>query len=1005
MVKGSSLYEHSGRALLRAAVAPLTAVPSWWPDPSEASSCRAWLADVWPDPDFAEAVRAASPGLAARVDAVLAGEPVTARQTCRAALGVARYLLRATGRPTPFGLFAGVAPMAIGSGPHLRWGAAHRPVARVDTEWLAAVIDELEADSDLLARLDVVFSNLAAQRGGRLQLPHGGPNRVSIRLTGVVRHVREEAADPVHFADLADNLARAACADRDQAVRTLTELVRQGFLITGLRAPLTTTDPLTYLLDRLRDVSADTLPTGSASVVRSLAAIHSGLRRHNLAAPDSDAAGAREAIRRRMKTLGTAGRTPLALDLVLDCEARLPARLAHDLQRAADALLRLTRQPSGDAVWRNYHAAFWERWSTGTLVPLTELLDPATGLGHPAEYPGSTMPAPTRGPNERDERLLALAWQALTEGSREIVLTDETIDALAGDTRFDTRHIAPHVELSARVQATDSGALEAGDYLLTVAPARAAGTLTSRFSVAATGEGLAEVYAAVPTLVEGALPAQLSFPPLYPHSENVTRVPAYLPHVIALGEHRGPAGSEEVIPVDDLAVTATRDRLYLVSVSRRRVVEPQVFHALALDKQTPPIARFLAHISRAFSPSWTGFDWGPHARNLPFLPRVRYGRTVLAPARRLLTPDDLADLDGWRARWKCPPVVELRDDDRTLRLTLDEPLHVAILVAHLRRAGRAVLVEAAEVADMGWAGGHVHEIAVPLVRAGRGAPSPLTGASPRIDPRGHGAVPGTPEARWLSASIPTHPELFTEIIAGQLPRLLASLGRPPCWFVRYRSPNESDHLRLRLRVPGGGYGEVAGVVGEWAQRVRDAGLAGGLSFGTYAPEVGRYGTGRAMEAAEAVFVADSRLVVAQARSLPPTVIHPGALAALNMVHIAEGFLGPGAGTDRLADRPVAAAVAERAVADQVVPLARCRSHAELTGWDGEVTTAWRQRAGALAAYRRALPEGADTDAVLEALLHMHHNRAVGLDPDGERVCRRLARQAARARRAVAGGGS
>jgi thiopeptide-type bacteriocin biosynthesis protein len=195
------------------------------------------------------------------------------------------------------------------------------------------------------------------------------------------------------------------------------------------------------------------------------------------------------------------------------------------------------------------------------------------------------------------------------------------------------------------------------------------------------------------------------------------------------------------------------------------------------------------------------------------------------------------------------------------------------------------------------------------------------------------------------------------------------------------------------------------VVGEWAQRVRDAGLAGGLSFGTYAPEVGRYGTGHAMEAAEAVFVADSRLVVAQARSLPPTVIHPGALAALNMVHIAEGFLGPGAGTDRLADRPVAAAVAERAVADQVVPLARCRSHAELTGWDGEVTTAWRQRAGALAAYRRALPEGADTDAVLEALLHMHHNRAVGLDPDGERVCRRLARQAARARRAVAGGGS
>ena len=36
----------------------------------------------------------------------------------------------------------------------------------------------------------------------------------------------------------------------------------------------------------------------------------------------------------------------------------------------------------------------------------------------------------------------------------------------------------------------------------------------------------------------------------------------------------------------------------------------------------------------------------------------------------------------------------------------------------------------------------------------------------------------------------------------------------------------------------------------------------------------------------------------------------------------------------------------------------------------------------------------ELDAVLESLLHMHHNRAVSVDPDHERVCRRLARQTA-----------
>ncbi|MFF3919487.1 lantibiotic dehydratase [Streptomyces sp. NPDC001852] len=73
-------------------------------------------------------------------------------------------------------------------------------------------------------------------------------------------------------------------------------------------------------------------------------------------------------------------------------------------------------------------------------------------------------------------------------------------------------------------------------------PARAAGTLTSRFTPIATGTGteLDEIYRQVPAGVENALTAQLSFPPLYPHTEKVARVPAYLPHVIPLAEYRRP---------------------------------------------------------------------------------------------------------------------------------------------------------------------------------------------------------------------------------------------------------------------------------------------------------------------------------------------------------------------------------------------------------------------------------------------------------------------------------
>jgi thiopeptide-type bacteriocin biosynthesis protein len=41
-----------------------------------------------------------------------------------------------------------------------------------------------------------------------------------------------------------------------------------------------------------------------------------------------------------------------------------------------------------------------------------------------------------------------------------------------------------------------------------------------------------------------------------------------------------------------------------------------------------------------------------------------------------------------------------------------------------------------------------------------------------------------------------------------------------------------------------------------------------------------------------------------------------------------------------------------------------------------------------------LPEGLEPAAVLDSLLHMHHNRMRGVDRDDEAVCRQLARRAA-----------
>jgi thiopeptide-type bacteriocin biosynthesis protein len=846
-------------------------------------------------------------------------------------------------------------------------------------------------------------------RGHRLVLPSGS-GRVEIRRTAAVRHIEHAARSVTAFSTLFDSLAGEFPDVAAPVIETmLAQLVEQRYLVTSLRAPGTVTDPLGYVIDQLTAAGADDVAP-SAAVLQELRSIRAGLERLERAASHE-----REAVRtsllQRMQDLSQASRSPLAVELRLACDVTLPHRVADEMQAAASALLRLTARPTGPLVWRDYYAAFLDRYGTGTLVPLTDVVDPDTGLGLPYGYPGSAFTAPSppsAREQERDARLLRLAQRAFLDGTGEVTLDDVTISDLAAGGMAGAR-IPPHVEISARISAVSTCALDRGDYTLTVSPARAAGTMTGRFTSAS--DDMAEVFAHLPTSTVGAIPAQVCVPPAYPHAENISRTPRFLPHIVALGESRAP--DDGVIPLDDLAVTADRHQLYLVSVSRQQVVEPVVFHGLALDKQPPPLARFLVNLPRGFTSAYTEFDWGS-AASLPHVPRVRYRRSVLSPARWRLEAADLpapgsewpvwrSALERWRRTWQLPDTVEMRDQDRVLRLDLTTPAHCAILRAQVELAGDAVLVEATDPAGLGWLGGHAHEVAVPMISARQASPSPMVNGRdlPLIgNDRGH--LPGAAGSGWSYAKIYVCPERQTEVLADHLPRLLTNLDRsPPWWFLRYRSPHDEDHLRLRIRVAGREHhGGVVTAVGTWAEELRQEGIIRRLVFDTYDPEVGRYGDGAVMAAAENVFTADSRALLTQWTHITGNAAEPRALAAAHLVDTVVAFAGSiEHGMGWLIDHPhdpPQQPLPRHVTAQGIVLSDPEEDFAHLRRLPGGpvLLSAWHERRTALAAYRSMLPSTADTDSVLESLLHMHHIRALGIDRDGERACRRLARSAA-----------
>jgi thiopeptide-type bacteriocin biosynthesis protein len=1017
-------YRQVDAALIRATAHPGELEIPPWPetegDAAVEQGC-AWLAQVWAQHFVAEAVAVASPVLAARIEAVRAGQRPPAGQVRRMVMALARYLVRMRGRATPFGVFAGVAPVRFGPEPSLTWTGGHYVRSRADAVWLAEVISRLEACPALRRRLPVVVNDLAFLRGERLIVPwqpHADdpgrnlPAEVSVRYGKAVRVIVEAARCPISVGDLIDKLAAEIPGASGSTIDDmLAELIACGVMVTALRPPSTVTDGLAHVLTRLRDVQADELED-VAPLVEELRAIHAHMDAANQAMGRIDGRIRRVAAD-RMRTLPTAVVQPLMVDLRLGCTVVLPRQVAVEAETAAEVLLRLAPDSAGKTAWRDYHTRFLERYSAGALVPVDQLVDPVTGLGFPAHYM-DPVPAVSALMSSRDERLLVLAQQAALDGAREIVLDETTLETLAAE-GIDQMQPVPHAALCVEVRAASMTALAEGAFtLLVTGTGRTAAALSGRFldlMAEKDQQRMTEVYRRLPTGVDGAVAAQLSFPPRSGRMANVVRAPSLLPDVISVAEHRD--NTRGRVLVKDLAVTADNDRMFLVSLPERRVVEPMLASAAAL-RVLPPLARLLFEIPRAGKTAVSPFAWGA-AGCLPFLPRLRYGRTVLARARWRVPigelPGPQAPHSAWvaamaavRERRRLPDVVQVGEADRRLRLSLDEPMDLALLRAHLNASGAvATFWEASTAADHGWLG-RAHEIVIPLATTASPAPAPAAviapGPLPMIDHK-HALLPGS---SVLFAKVYAHLDVVDTILVQDLPALLSAWDgepQPMWWFIRYRDPD--PHLRLRLNLVGrADYGQAAARVGAWAADLRWRGLIGDLVLDTYHPETARYGSGATLTAAEELFAADSVAVLTQLTALTTSrAIDPHALTAASLVDLTVAMTGSwSAGLLWLIDHAPAgpATSSARDVVRQATALIDpVKNNATLRALAGgaEIADAWEKRHRAATVYAGHLAaDHMRLDPVLASLLHMHHVRAHGISPEDERVCRRLARAVA-----------
>ncbi|ANW17970.1 lantibiotic dehydratase [Streptomyces clavuligerus] len=1000
-------HRWQGVALLRATTSTGTADLPRTLDLDNTVLLQGWLARIWQRDDVREALRFTAPVLCETVEAVIEGRQTQARKIRRAVLSIASYLLRWQHRPTPLGLFAGTAPLLVGPDPSVSWGTKPKATVRADADWLTEIIQRLQASPGLRDRLPVMANAPVRIRDDRLVAPgspadayasHLAPEEIAVWNTRSLAAAMEAARLPIPYRELRECLrTRFPRAAAGQIDTLLQELVSHHLLITSLWAPMTTVDAFGHLCTELRKADAETVDE-VRETVQELYAIHAELSR-----PRSDRTTLGATIA-RMQTVSSVTRTPVLLDTALDCEVRIPQLVVDEVQRAVAALYRITPQPYGYQHWRDYHHEFLAEYGTGTLVPVLDLVSD-TGLGLPADYTGSVRERAPKQLTDRDGILLRMVQETVMAGRDELVLTDAMTETLAKAVGTDDRTLVPRVEVAFEIHSASTTALARGDFqLLVTGVPRPGSSMAGRFAHLLPTEHR-EALAATFTDNTGAVATQLSFAPRRRRNENVARVPHLLSHVIPLAEHREPEDGS--IPLTDLAVTADDRSFHLVQISTGRPITVRVPHALEAAVQTPPLARFLAEIATARHAVYKPFDYGAAAR-LPYLPRVRYRRTVLTPARWLLAAQDLPSqtattkewdhaFDAWRERLRVPEHVTMTEHDQRLPLDLTHSVHRHILRTHLDGADRLVLRESPGTDAYGWMG-RAHEVWLPLHTVpGEDDSERPARISTALVSEGEAHLPGA--GTVLRARIYAHPRRYDAILVRHLPRLVGRFGSaPPMWWFTRRS-DVTPHLDLVLHIEPGTYGTGAEHVHEWARSLHDKALVSNLTLTDFRPHPGEYGHGPALDAAHQLFAADSATVLAQIRFTDQNPdLSPQALAAASILDLVQKFAAtPEHGEEWFIEHtPQGSGRLDRSLREQALGLSTPGDRAALSALPGgtEVVEAWTTRATAVRAYRRALIDQREPLTAARSLIHQHHARALGPDTTTEAATLRLARTTA-----------
>ena len=855
---------------------------------------RARLQALLERPEIAEAIFLASPDLAESFEQ-WRRDPES-KKGRRTEQGLVRYFLRMASRPTPFGLFSGCTSGRVGERTQLALAprAGYRRHSRLDMDYLFALCEHLTRDPAVRAELTFRPNSSLYEAAGRLRFAESrirGRLRtyhlVAVDSFDALRDTLRRAADGARLDELAVALV-ASDPDgeitRQDADAFLHDLVDNQLLIPDLALPVTGDEH--GLLRQLEALQS----TGDARARLAQA-------EQALATIDANGVGSspdryRE-LARDLEPLGI----PVELSKLFQVDLMKPASQfilgeseAAEIMRGIEIVHRFSHSRHARAL-DEFRSAFQERYGADREVPLLDALDEESGIGfeRAANSVAEASPLLTGLSLQRRGGGMRMTWgnaeaaqlqiltRALAEGRTEVSLTGEDLKRLENP---DRPPIPDAFHAIATLAASSADAVARGEYrvLLHAAMGPSGARMLGRFCHAddAIRECVEKHIAAEEALQPEAVFAELVHLPAGRVGNILARPVLRAYEIPFLGCSGAPR--EQQIPVDDLMVTVSGDRIRLRSKTLDREVIPRLSTAHNTMAESLGVYRFLAALQETIGMRW---DWGP-LDSAPFLPRIVRGRIVLQRARWRVGLEDFKPIVAasgveryrlarrFREKHRMPRYVMLTDNDQELLVDFENTLALDAVLDVIRTRHEIVLTELYPAPDelcaAGPEGRFFHELIVPYTK--RLADAPAAKHETRA-PALLIARTFPPGSEWLYAKFycgtATADRVLTEELAPLAAEAVANGNARRWFFIRYADPQwhlrvrfHGDPLLLRERIQP--------ALEAAAQRLLDAGAIWKMQFDTYEREIERYGGPEAIELAEEIFFRDSEAVAAMLES-------------------------------------------------------------------------------------------------------------------------------------------